>query len=189
MIGMLRGAIIEIKSGSVLLDVNGVGYLLHIPTGRDGEIVLGKEVTFYTHLAVREDALTLYGFHSSQEKQVFELLVGVSGIGPRLGLAVLSTYAPIEIQSAIASGRAEAFSAVSGIGKKNAERIILELKNKMAIDSLDQLPLSPGGELTAALSALGYSAAEAIRVSQQVDASLPLSDQIKTALSKLTNGQ
>src|SRR5690606_3337638 len=190
MIGSLHGKITHVTIGQVLLEVHGVGYIVYIPESRDEEIFLGKEITLFTHLAVREDSLTLYGFISEYERKIFELLISVSGVGPKIGLAILSAYTPVEIQSAISSAKPEVFSAVSGIGKKNAERIILELKGKIGLpEGLEQVATSSSGELTAALSALGYSVQESVRVSQSIDASQALSDQIKQALALLNKNK
>lgn len=186
MIGLLHGTIEDIQHGKIILDVHGVGYVIHVPQNFTDENRLGQEVKLYTHLAVREDALTLYGFATDNQKILFELLVGVSGIGPRLGLSVLSAYKPQEIQSAIAQGNISAFTAISGIGKKNAERIILELKNKVAISHLDAPLNVASNELHSALVALGYTPVEIAKASLQVDGLMPLSEQIKQALANLS---
>lgn len=185
MIGLLRGTIEDLQAGRVILDVQGVGYLVYVPQSFAQNHQLGQQVTLFTHLAVREDALTLYGFISDNQKELFELLVGVSGIGPRLGLAIVSAYSAEEIQSAIAQGNSAAFTAISGIGKKNADRIILELKNKVAIKHLDAPSAVTSNELHSAMAALGYSQAEIAKASMRVDGSLPLAEQIKQALASL----
>lgn len=183
MIGFLRGQVIERTTHSILLDVQGVGFDVLVPTRVAEKVELDKPLSLYTHLAVREDALTLFGFGSRAEKELFDLLVGISGIGPKIALAILSTYSPEQVQQAIAAGNSAAFSAVSGIGKKNAERIVLELKNKVVITALPGESIG-GSELHQALSGLGYSAAEAIQLSQGIDPALPLQQQLKAALAK-----
>lgn len=189
MIGLLHGTIDDIQTGKVILTVNGVGYLVNVPQNFIDSHNLTQEVKLYTYLAVREDALTLYGFARYDQKEIFELLVGVSGIGPRLGLSVLSAYSAGEIQSAIAQGNVAAFTSISGIGKKNAERIILELKNKVAAHQLDATKSSTSNELGSALLALGYTQAEIAKASLHIDGSLQLAEQIKQALANLNSNK
>ncbi len=183
MIGSLRGTVAHKRINSLLLDVGGVGYQVMVPTRVAESALLDTELQLFTHLAVREDALTLYGFSTDEAKDLFELLVGVSGIGPKIALGILSTYSPDEVQSAVSSGNAAAFSAVSGIGKKNAERIVLELKNKVwSAAALQPVGTNGSGDLQQALTALGYTGAEAVKMSQGIDAELPVEEQIKMAL-------
>ena len=187
MIGLLNGQVSSVYEGRVILNVNGVGYVVNTPNRL--EVQLGQELTVYTYLAVREDALTLYGFDSAEDKEVFELLISISGIGPRLGLAILSAYTPAQIQQAISQGNAAAFSAVSGIGKKNAERIILELKNKIDVGQLSGATTPTSQELTSALAALGYSGVEVMQATQNIDTSQPISQQIKQALAVISSNK
>jgi Holliday junction DNA helicase RuvA len=186
MIGFLRGQVITTGGSWMLLDVSGVGYEVFAPSRLIDAALVEQEQAVFTHLVVREDSLTLYGFASRAEKELFQLLIDISGIGPKIALAILSTYTPAEVQQAAVQQNAAVFSAVSGIGKKNAERIVLELKNKSWGDQLPgQLSGSgPSGQLQSALSSLGYSSAEVVQMSKQVDPSLPLSEQIKQALAK-----
>lgn len=185
MIGYLQGVVLSKGIQSILLNVHGVGYQVLVPLTVADQAVLGQEAELYCHLAVREDALTLYGFASADDQAVFEQLISVSGVGPKIGLSVLSTYSPAEVQAAVASGNAAAFSAVSGIGKKNADRIVLELKNKLATPAGLMASVTPAAsELTSALLALGYSTNEVAQISQGVDTSLPIQQQIKQALTK-----
>jgi Holliday junction DNA helicase RuvA len=184
-IGYLRGQVIDKHPDRLLLDVGGVGYLVLVTSRLVQETAMDATLAVYTHLAVREDALTLYGFSSVEEKSLFESLVGVSGIGPKLGLAILSAYSPAEVQAAVSQADAAVFSAVSGIGKKNAERIVLELENKVWSADLPTLATGTGGNpLHQALISLGYSAAEAVSMSAGVGVDLPLSEQIKSALKQ-----
>ncbi len=189
MIGSLRGTIEDMQTGKVILDVQGVGYVINVPQSVIQDYQLNQKVKLYTHLAVREDALTLYGFVSDNQRELFELLVGVSGIGPRLGLAIVSAYSVTDIQSAITQGNTAAFTAISGIGKKNAERIILELKNKVAVNALDASPAVATQELNSAMVALGYTQAEIAKASFQVNNALPLAEQIKQALASLNQNK
>lgn len=185
MIGYLRGQLIDKGINWLLLDVGGVGYEVLVPARLAEAALLDGQVAVYAHLAVREDALTLYGFVSQEEKRLFELLVGISGIGPKIALSILSAYSPAEVQAAVSQENATVFSAVSGIGKKNAERIILELKNKVwSSTALETTAASGSSQLHQALTALGYSTAEAVVMSKEVDGLLPLDQQIKIALQK-----
>lgn len=187
MIGYLKGIVISKGIQSLLVNVQGVGYQVLVPLTVADQAILDHEVELFCHLAVREDALTLYGFASADDQTIFEQLISVSGVGPKIGLSVLSTYSPAEVQSAVATGNASAFSAVSGIGKKNADRIVLELKNKLATPAgLVGGTLTQGNELSAALISLGYSPAEVTQISQGIDAQLPIQQQIKLALAKLS---
>ena len=187
MIGRLRGTVITKTSASMTLEVNGVGYIVLTPTRLTESALLDTELIVHTYLQVREDALTLYGFATTEEKGVFELFLGISGVGPKLALAVLSTYTPSQIQQAVATGSVSTFSAVSGIGKKNAERIILELKSKVWAT---ELSLPSGGyssmsDFEEALLQLGYSTTEISTARQNVTQHLALEDQIKQALAYL----
>lgn len=183
MIGWLEGQVIAKGPSWLLLNAGGVGYQVHVPQRLAESAIVDSHQSVFTHLAVREDALTLYGFVDQQEKDLFELLIDISGIGPKIGLAILSTYSPQQVQTAIIQQNAAAFSAVSGIGKKNAERIVLELKNKHWTSELSTAG-SVDSNLQQALVALGYSAAEAVIMAQEVDAALPLQEQIKAALQR-----
>jgi Holliday junction DNA helicase RuvA len=183
MIGYLRGQIISRNTNSVLLDVQGVGYEILVPSRLAGTVDLGETLSLYTHLGVREDALTLYGLSSLDDKQLFESLIGISGIGPKIALAILSTYSVADVQAALVQGNAAAFTAVSGIGKKNAERIVLELKNKVHAAVLDG-PTGGGSPLHQALTSLGYSVPEIMAMTNGIASELPLDEQIKLALKQ-----
>ena len=133
MIAQLRGRLLEKHPNRVIVDVQGVGYDVHVPLSTFYEMAeLGDEVTLRIHTHVREDALLLFGFATLLELQIFERLIGVSGIGPKLALAVLSGIEPHELVSAIRLGNVARLTRIPGIGKKTAERIGLELKDKMA---------------------------------------------------------
>lgn len=186
MIASLKGTVIELTTGKAILDVGGVGYLIHVPTSMESSVAVGSIVQLHTHLAVREDSMTLYGFETVNDREVFEHLISVSGIGPRLGLAILSSYEADEVIGAIHGDKPEVFSSVSGIGKKNAQRIIIDLKNKLpALDAYTMVTVKGESELQSALIGLGYTADEAKGAAHDIDASLPLSDQIKRALAIL----
>ena len=160
MIARLSGTVLEKHPMRVVLDVGGVGYEVHVPLSSFGAVgEPGTTLTLRVHTHVREDALMLYGFASPLEQRVFEHLISVSGIGPRLGLSVLSGLAPIELVQAIASGDVARLTTIPGIGRKTAERIVLELKEKLGAVAAADPTLPPSGpreDLLSALVNLGY---------------------------------
>jgi holliday junction DNA helicase RuvA len=178
MIARLRGRIAGRAGTGLIVDVNGVGYLVHaIPSVQrlgDGE------VTIEIHTVVREDALQLYGFATADERQLFELLLGVNGVGPKVALAILSGSTPAELRRAIARDDVKRFQAIPGIGLKTAQRVVLELKEKLPDAA------TPGDELQArdALVELGWSVLDAERALADVDPALSLEEQVRAALRR-----
>jgi Holliday junction DNA helicase RuvA len=160
MIARLAGTVLEKHPTRVIVDVGGVGYDVHVPLSSFGAIgERGSGVVLRVHTHVREDALMLYGFASEVELTIFEKLISVSGIGPRLALGVLSGLPPSELASAIARGDVGQLTRIPGIGKKTAERIVLELKDKLAAAVPGSPSLPPEGpreDLLSALLNLGY---------------------------------
>ncbi len=188
MIASLRGTVLERRAGQVVLDVGGVGYLLQTTSSAARTSVPGEEVTLVTHLNVREDALTLYGFAESAERAMFELLLGVSGVGPKAALAIVSGYAPDQIRRAIATSDHALFTSISGIGKRTAERVVIDLKDKIgALPTAEEpAPSAPAGGHTAARDALvglGMSVNEAETALRDVDEELPVEERIRLALA------
>lgn len=170
MIAFLRGAVVARTSESVVLDVGGVGYEAVIPT-RTRVGAIGDELTLYTYLHVRDDGIALYGFESIDDRTVFQLLLTVSGIGPKSAVAALSRISPLELRRAVATGDVTRLTALPGIGRKTAQRIVLELKDKVGDveGDIEGMEMSGGengdvsSEAVEALLALGYSAHEARR--------------------------
>ena len=170
MIGFLRGKVAGLKTDYCLLDVGGVGYRVFIPNNTRCKLTLNETAMLYTYMNVYQDGITLYGFYTEEEYDVFQLLIGVSGIGPKVALGILSAITVNALCKAIQNKQATLLTKLPGIGKKSAERLILELKDKMALAASDDevLSLSMEGEVaddilseaTAALTALGYSQAE-----------------------------
>jgi len=165
MIAHLRGQLLEKQPNRVIVDVNGVGYDVHVPLSTFYEMAEpGEEIALRIHTHVREDALLLYGFSTVLELQIFERLISVSGIGPKLALAVLSGIEPNELVSAIRTANVARLTGIPGIGKKIAERIGLELKDKMASLLPAEVPASPAAaagdalrtDVLSALMNLGY---------------------------------
>ena len=179
MIARLRGRLAGAAGAGVIVDVNGVGYLVH---ATPSVLRLGSaDVTVQVHTVVREDALQLYGFATAEERELFELLLGVSGVGPKVALAIVSGSPPAELRRAIVLEDAARFQAIPGIGKKTAERIVLELKEKIGVDIG---PAAPHADVTArdALVELGYSLADAEAALARVDRDLPVEEQVRLAL-------
>jgi len=178
MIARLRGRIAGRAGAGLIVDVNGVGYLVHATPSvqRLGD----GEITVEIHTVVREDALQLYGFATSEERELFELLLGVSGVGPKVALAILSGSSPAELRRAIARDDVKRFQAIPGVGLKTAQRVVLELKAAVADAT------TAGEDLGArdALVELGWSLIDAERALADVDPELPLEDQVRAALRR-----
>jgi Holliday junction DNA helicase RuvA len=180
-IARLRGRIAGRSSGGLILDVNGVGYLVH--AAPSVQRLGAGEITVEIHTVVREDALQLYGFGASEEREVFELLLGVSGVGPKVALAIVSGSTPAELRRAIALDDVKRFQAIPGIGLKTAQRVVLELKEKMA-SVADPTAASDSPLARDALVELGWPLIDAERALAEVDASLPVEEQVRAVLRK-----
>lgn len=131
MIGYLKGKIISAKPTQIILEVNGVGYLVNISISTFEKISDQNEISLFIHTHVREDALSLYGFYTEAEKEMFELLISISGIGPKVALSILSGISVDELQNAIQTENVSRLVSVPGVGRKTAERVVLELKSKV----------------------------------------------------------
>ena len=191
MITGLQGIVERGGPDWVVVKVGGVSLLVHIPTSTPSILrALGEEVTLYTHLQMREDGATLYGFASQEELQLFEMLIGVAGVGPRVALTMLSAMKPDQLELAIATGNIEFLTQVPGVGRKMAGRLVLELKGKLE-KSWGVIPITQAtednAEVMAALTALGYSLAEANRAVAALPSSsdLSLEDKVKLVLQQL----
>jgi Holliday junction DNA helicase RuvA len=193
MIGRLNGAVLEKNPPHILLDVGGVGYDLEVPMSTFYNLPnLGERVILHTHLAIREDGHYLYGFATEDERSTFRLLLKISGVGARTALAILSGMSVVELASAITLQEAGRLTRIPGIGKKTAERLLLELKDKLA----KTLPavsatasLAPQAALTDighALLALGYNEKEALATLNQLPADIGVSEGIRAALKLLS---
>lgn len=182
MISSLRGKVVARMLDGVVLDVNGVGYRVVTTLRALRKAQQKGEVTLDTYLHVREDALQLYGFADAAERELFEHFLSVSGVGPKVALAILSGSTPADLRRAIALEDTTRFVAIPGIGKKTAERVVLELKEK--IGPVDSLPGAPEHELVArdALVELGYSLAEAERALASTDPEAAPEDRVRQAL-------
>src|SRR5688572_22882889 len=198
MIAHLRGRLLEKQPNRVIVDVNGVGYDVHVPLSTFYEMAEpGEEIALRIHTHVREDALLLYGFATPLELQIFERLISVSGIGPKLALAVLSGIEPNELVSAIRTANVARLTGIPGIGKKTAERIGLELKDKIAVLLPAETAATPSAaagdtmrdDVLSALMNLGYHrplAERAVDAALRKSAGSTFETTLKTALRELS---
>ncbi len=203
MIAFLRGQVADMTEGSVVLDVNGVGYEVLVP----GQLLsslggIGQEVKLYTYMQVREDAVVLFGFLSRDDLQMFQMLIGVSGVGPKAGLSILSMLGADELRFAILADDAKKIAKTPGIGAKTAQKVILELKDKVDFEEAFEQKLareqqSPDGSTAAedeaaqdavqALVALGYGSTEALKAvrAARVQDGMDAEEILKEALKRL----
>lgn len=191
MIGHLKGNIISSKPTQILLDVNGVGYKVGISINTFEKIVDKAEVSLFIHTHVKEDSISLYGFFTESEKEMFELLISISGIGPKIALGLLSGISVESLKEAIEEGNVSRIIAVPGIGRKTAERLVLELRSKVEDISTGEFTKtqpSIKSEAMSALTTLGYNvkvAEKAVRDLLSENQNYSLEDLIKKALSNL----
>ncbi|HRY21112.1 MAG TPA: Holliday junction branch migration protein RuvA [Flexilinea sp.] len=190
MISYLEGTVIEKESDSITVMVNGIGLKVYVPQSLLGIAEKGKEILLHTQLIVREDLLALYGFETKEEVEYFSLLMGVSGIGPRLALGILSTAGVDTVRRAVIQDQPDFLSRVPGVGKKTAQKVVLYLQGKIS-DSFENATLSNlhSADLEAieALTALGYSLVQAQTAVQSVPKDTPdtVEDKIRAALQSL----
>ena len=196
MIYCLTGKIVKKSMNAVVLSCGGVGYYAQCPASVAGALPgVGREATIYTVMSVTENDVSLYGFATEEQQACFEMLTAVSGVGPKVGLAILSVMEPQRVALAISAGDHKAFKAATGVGPKLAQRIVLELKDKVAKGFVDGIsledvagtaadtPVSQGSaQAIAALVSLGYSQSEAALAVAKIDAALPVEEIIKLAL-------
>lgn len=173
MIGSLRGEVVErIAPSTVLLEVQGVGYLCTVTSATFAELEPTVPAFLYVHHHIREDAQTLFGFRSRVERDTFDILIATHGIGPAMAMAILSTYAPQSLVTIVASGDLAALTVVPGVGKKTAERLMVELKSRLNMDIVSPVGADGAQSATAdvreALAALGYSPDEVRDVMRQL---------------------
>lgn len=183
MIATIRGEVTAKTEDSVIIEVGGIGYELHIAVSDIDQLSIGEETQLHVYEHIRDDAHDLYGFAELGGKELFIQLIGVSGVGPKVGMAIISSYKFSAIRDAIATGDNKLLQSVSGVGKRTSERIIVELKDKVAsiatVESGEKSAAAPGSDVLEALEQLGYSRAQA----QRVLSSIP--DDIDTAEEKV----
>ena len=192
MIASLHGTLESLGSDWAIINVNGIGLQVYMPTSVLSTLsAIGEEVHLHTHLVLREDNVTLYGFTTTEELELFQILLGVTGLGPKLALAMLSSMSVEQLSMAIVTGSADLLTVIPGIGKKMAERLIVELKDKIGAG----LIATPGAQLVqenadvlAALTSLGYSVREASRAVATLPSTsdLNLEEKVKLALQHFT---
>ena len=201
MISYIRGELVAVEKEKVIIDVGGVGYGIFVPESAMGLLPqMGNEVKLYTYLNVREDAMQLFGFLTRDDLEIFKLLMGVSGIGPKGGLSILSKLTADDLRFAIMSGDSKAISAAPGIGKKTAEKVIIELKDKLDIEQIlnpsdsetksaikmDSSANEVQSEAVQALVALGYGSTESLKAVNKVNSeNMTVEEVLKQALKNL----
>lgn len=183
MIATIRGEITQIEENALVIEVGGVGMRVFVPTPLRGRMKVGEVAFLYTHLIVRETELTLYGFESQADRELFNLLLGVAGVGPKVAISVLSTMNIDAVQRAVFSDEPELLSRVPGVGKKSAQKIALHLKDRLKpVDTLASVASmsDSDSEVLAALTALGYSVVEAQAAIQSIPKDAP--DEVEERL-------
>lgn len=199
MLSFIKGNIAEVGADYVVLENHGIGYRIHTPVSvLDGLPSRGEAVQMHTYMYVREDQIALYGFLSRDDLQIFKLLIGVSGIGPKGALGILSTISPNQFRFAVMAGDSKAISKAPGIGPKTAQKLIIELKDKLKLEdvfeeadsvAMDAEEIGQGAKKEAmmALVSLGYSETEAFRAMQKIEASDAMDSEtlLKLALKQM----
>lgn len=194
MLDHVRGTVSYKEPGLVVIEAGGVGYACRTSVQTAGNVgAVGQEATLYTRLSVREDEIALYGFAARSERTCYDQLVSVSGVGPKAALAILSGISPDRFALAVAAGDYKVFTKIKGVGTKTAQRIVLELKDKVAksvqAEGFADLPvITETGSLSEAMSALqvlGYSQSEAAAALSGLDTNLPSAELIRLSLQKL----
>ena len=193
----IKGTVFHVDPNRVVLDNGGVGYSINTSFFSASAVKKGEEALFYTYLHVREDAMELYGFATEEELSCYKMLTSISGVGPKAALAILSVVTPEKLALCVISEDEKALTKAPGVGKKLAQRIILELKDKLAKSQLSvsggagvELPspevnMGSAGEALAALTVLGYGRAEAAEALKGLDESLPVEELVRQCLKKL----
>ena len=191
MIGRLHGKLLEKNPPQILIDVSGVGYEVDVPMSTFCNLPeVGGELTLHTHFVVREDAQLLYGFATLAERAVFRALIKISGVGPKIALALLSGITVDQLKDAVDRGETGLLTKVPGIGKMTAERLVLELKDKLAGTGAATAAVPTSGaraDVAAALIALGYSEREAAAATKKLPEDCTVNDGLRLALKSLTH--
>jgi Holliday junction DNA helicase RuvA len=191
-IGSVRGTVIERSAiGEVLVEVGGVGYRCLVPLGAVAGLTPAGQAFLFTHLHVREDAMTLYGFPTRDERDTFEILIGASGVGPKLALAMLSVHGPGSLRRCLAEGDLDSLCLVPGVGKRTAQKLMVELKERLGVPDVDLVdtngdgPPAPRAEVRAALSELGYGPEEVRDALADLPDDGAVGDLLRAALKRL----
>lgn len=192
MIGSVRGTVVERSAtGEVLVEVGGVGYRCLVPLGAVAGLTPAQPAFLFTHLHVREDAMTLYGFPSRDERDTFEILIGASGVGPKLALAMLSVHGPGSLRRCLAEGDVDSLCLVPGVGKRTAQKLMIELKERLGVPDVDLVdaggdgPPAARAEVRAALTELGYGPEEVRDALSDLPEEGAVGDLLRAALKRL----
>lgn len=183
MIGYLEGEIKYATTGKVILFCNGIGFTVNTPSNLS--FLKGQKTQLYIHTHLREDNLSLFGFSTPEDLSLFETLIGVSGVGPKIGLTMFTSASAEMIKQAISSSNLTFFTSIPGVGKKTAQKIILDLKSKISKGDVNMDNLEGNSELVDSLIGLGFQKTEISRIITQIDSTQTLSTQVKTALKLL----
>lgn len=192
MIGSVRGTVLErTTGGEVLVEVGGVGYRVLVPLGALNVLEPGGAAFLFTHLHVRDDAMVLFGFPTREERDTFEVLIGASGVGPKLALAVLTVHSPSALRRALLDDDVDALTLVPGVGKRTAQRMLVDLKARLELPDVDLTEPEPGSgppvrvEVREALASLGYAPDEVRAVVAQLGDDGSVEDLLRDALKLL----
>lgn len=185
MIGYLEGTTKHAQLGKIILFTGGIGFTVNVPSNVN--FLENQTVHLFIHTHLRDDNLSLFGFSTAQDLNLFELLISVSGVGPKIGLAIFSNASAKNITEAIGQSNLGFFTSISGVGKKTAQRIILDLKSKVNKGEIDLDSLQGHSELTDSLIALGFQKSEIGKILTQIDSSATLSEQIRQSLKLLNS--
>jgi Holliday junction DNA helicase RuvA len=195
MIGSLRGTVLECSpTGEVVVEVGGVGYRLLVPLGALAVLEPGSAAFLFTHLHVRDDAMLLYGFTTRDERDTFEALIGATGVGPKLALAILSVHSPVMLQRALLADDLDALTLVPGVGKRTAQRLMIELRARLEVTTPIAVvpgvePVSGRADVRQALAGLGYDADEVREAVAQLPDDGSVEDLLRDALRRLATAR
>lgn len=186
MIGRLRGSLASVHGETVIVDVGGVGYEVAVTSRTFLELPsLGSEIVLHTHLHVREDQMALFGFTAADDRNLFRLLLGTSGIGPKVGLAILATMSADDLRRVVATDDVAALTSVPGIGKRTAQKLLLELRPKLEVPDGDLQLSGPLSEVRSALEGLGYQPDEISVALRELPPDLPVAEMLRESLRVL----
>lgn len=186
MIGRLRGSLVSVHGETVIIDVAGVGYEVAVTSRTFLELPsLGSEIVLHTHLHVREDQMALFGFTAADDRNLFRLLLGTSGIGPKVGLAILATMSADDLRRVVATDDVAALTSVPGIGKRTAQKLLLELRPKLEVPDGDLQLSGPLSEVRSALEGLGYQPEEITVALRDLPPDLPVAEMLRESLRAL----
>jgi len=185
-IGRLRGSLASVHGDTVVIDVAGVGYEVAVTSRTFLELPsLGSEIVLHTHLHVREDQMALFGFTAADDRNLFRLLLGTSGIGPKVGLAILATMSADDLRRVVATDDVAALTSVPGIGKRTAQKLLLELRPKLEVPDGDLQLSGPLSEVRSALEGLGYQPEEITVALRDLPPDLPVAEMLRESLRAL----